>query len=93
MTRSLNTTFYGLAYEVGPENVARHHPLGRRHARRLGGRRTSRASTTLANAGDGGTGSAIGIGEYEMRPIDQAHGFATFANGGVAARPVLRRAR
>ena len=23
MTRSLNTTFYGLAYEVGPENVAR----------------------------------------------------------------------
>ena len=45
---------------------------------------------TLANA-DGGTGSAIGIGEYEMRPIDQAHGFATFAAGGIERDAALRR--
>ena len=69
-----------------PGERRRHHPLGRRHARRLGRTDSSRASTTLANA-DGGTGSAIGIGEYEMRPIDQAHGFATFADGGIEREP------
>jgi membrane peptidoglycan carboxypeptidase len=42
--------------------------------------------TTLANA-DGKTGSAIGIGEYEMRPINQAVGFATFASGGIYRTP------
>jgi membrane peptidoglycan carboxypeptidase len=36
---------------------------------------------------DGFTGGAIGIGEYELRPIDQAHGFATFAAGGVERDP------
>jgi membrane peptidoglycan carboxypeptidase len=85
MTRSLNTTFYGLAYEVGPENVAD-------TIRSVAGMPDVWAggllegNTTLANA-DGGTGSAIGIGEYEMRPIDQAHGFATFANGGIEREP------
>ncbi|MCA0147091.1 transglycosylase domain-containing protein [Blastococcus sp. LR1] len=82
MTRSLNTTYYGLAYEVGPENV----------------RETIRAATglpdtwqggnlkgdrTLASGESGTTGSSIGIGEYEMRPIDQAQGFATLAAGGI----------
>ncbi|WP_346620783.1 transglycosylase domain-containing protein [Blastococcus montanus] len=81
MTRSLNTTYYGLAYEVGPENV----------------RETIRAATGLPEtweegnlAGDtvlanseGATGSSIGIGEYELRPFDQAQGFATLAAGGV----------
>ncbi len=83
MTRSLNTTFYGLAYEVGPDEV----------------RATALAATgmpetwpanggllddkpTLAAPETGVTGSSIGIGEYEMRPIDQAVGFATLANGG-----------
>ncbi|MBA3801024.1 MAG: penicillin-binding protein, partial [Geodermatophilaceae bacterium] len=36
---------------------------------------------TLAR--DGVTASAIGIGEYEVRPIDQAHAFSTFAAGGI----------
>ena len=86
MTQSLNTTYYGLAYEVGPPAVAE----------------TIRAATglpevwqsgnlvnkpTLASSEGGTTGSAIGIGEYEMRPIDQAHGFATFAAGGVERDP------
>jgi membrane peptidoglycan carboxypeptidase len=81
MTRSLNTTFYGLAYEVGPENV-------RETAMKAAGLPDtwSNGNKTLANA-DGGTGSAIGIGEYEMRPIDQAHGFATLANGGIERDP------
>ena len=41
---------------------------------------------TLANS-EGVTGSAIGIGEYEMRPINQAVGFATFASGGIYRAP------
>jgi membrane peptidoglycan carboxypeptidase len=87
MTRSLNTTFYGLAYEVGPENVAD-------TIRAVSGMPDVwedgflEGNTTLANA-DGGTGSAIGIGEYEMRPIDQAQGFATFANGGIERDPFI----
>jgi membrane peptidoglycan carboxypeptidase len=78
ITRSLNTTFYGLAYEVGPENVAK-------LARQATGLPDtwSNGATTLANPQTGTTGGAIGIGEYEMRPIDQAVGFATFAAGGV----------
>jgi membrane peptidoglycan carboxypeptidase len=84
ITKSLNTTFYGLAYEVGPENVA----TLARQATGLpdtwqGGNRNLVGKTTLADPETGVTGSAIGIGQYEMRPIDQAVGFATFAAGGV----------
>ena len=42
ITQSLNTTFYGLAFEVGPEKVA-DGPRGRRAARRLAGRVARRA--------------------------------------------------
>jgi membrane peptidoglycan carboxypeptidase len=82
ITRSLNTTFYGLAYEVGPENVAK-------LARAATGLPDtwSNGKPTLANPETGAPGSAIGIGEYEMRPIDQAVGFATFAAGGVHRNP------
>ncbi|MBA2553698.1 MAG: penicillin-binding protein [Geodermatophilaceae bacterium] len=79
ITRSLNTTFYGLALEVGPDNVAD-------LAHRAGVRATdSDDEPTLER--DGITGGAIGIGEYEVRPIDQASGFSTFANGGVHHEP------
>ena len=72
MTRSLNTTFYGLAYEVGPENVARRMPARRPACPRRwqGGNLEGKHDAGQRRAG--GTGSAIGIGEYEMRPIDQA---------------------
>ncbi|WP_369257432.1 transglycosylase domain-containing protein [Geodermatophilus amargosae] len=85
MTRSLNTTYYGLAYEVGPENV-------RETALAATGMPDTWPATgvsslddkpTLADPETGSTGSSIGIGQYEMRPIDQATGFATFASGGV----------
>jgi membrane peptidoglycan carboxypeptidase len=88
ITRSLNTTFYGLAYEVGPENVAE----TARKAAGLpdvweDGSQLLIGKPTLANPNTGTIGSSIGIGEYEMRPIDQAHGFATFAAGGVEREP------
>ena len=85
ITRSLNTTFYGLAYEVGPENV-RETILKATGLPDVWEGGTLTGNTVLANA-EGGTGSAIGIGEYEMRPIDQAHGFATFASGGIERDP------
>ncbi|MGY1622443.1 transglycosylase domain-containing protein [Geodermatophilus sp. SYSU D00965] len=85
MTRSLNTTFYGLAYEVGPDKV-RETALAATGLPETWQGGALKDKTTLANS-DGYTGSAIGIGEYEMRPIDQAHGFATFANGGVEHEP------
>ena len=88
ITRSLNTTFYGLAYEVGPDRVAE---LARK-ATGLpdvweSGNRNLIGKPTLANPESGNVGSSIGIGEYEMRPIDQAVGFATFAAGGVQRDP------
>jgi len=81
LVRSLNTTFYSLAYEVGPDHVA---DTARRATGlpeawqdgRLKGRETLTSS-------DGGRGGSIGIGEYELRPIDQANGMATLAAGGV----------
>lgn len=82
MTRSLNTTFYGLAVEVGPAEV-RQTALA---ATGLPEAWQDDSSATLANAA-GVTGGAIGIGEYEMRPIDQAVGFATFASGGIHRAP------
>ena len=85
ITRSLNTTFYGLAYEVGPENV-RKTILKAADLPEVWESGQFKGNTTLAND-QGGTASSIGIGEYEMRPIDQAHGFATFAAGGIERDP------
>ncbi|MGY2083480.1 transglycosylase domain-containing protein [Blastococcus sp. SYSU DS0539] len=81
ITRSLNTTFYGLAYEVGPENV-RETILAATGLPETWEGGNYAGETTLANS-EGLTGSSIGIGEYEMRPFDQAQGFATLAAGGV----------
>ncbi|RZU33778.1 transglycosylase domain-containing protein [Blastococcus saxobsidens] len=81
ITRSLNTTFYGLAYEVGPENVRDTILAATGLPDTWGGSDFFAGKRTLA-AGSGATGSSIGIGEYEMRPIDQAQGFATLAAGG-----------
>ncbi|TWH74947.1 membrane peptidoglycan carboxypeptidase [Modestobacter roseus] len=90
MTKSLNTTFYGLAYEVGPDLVAE-------TARTIIGlpdvwdaeNNDSTVSAeltgkpTLSSPQTGVTGGSIGIGEYEVRPIQQAAGFATLAADGV----------
>jgi membrane peptidoglycan carboxypeptidase len=86
LVRSLNTTFYGLAFEVGPDTVADtiRRATGLPEVWDVGA--NFKGKETLV--GQTGTrGAAIGIGEYEMRPIDQAHGFATLANGGVERDP------
>jgi membrane peptidoglycan carboxypeptidase len=88
ITESLNTVFYGEAYDVGPNKVRQlalsatgmpdAWPTG---AGILAGKKT------LIDTSTGQTGAAIGIGQYEMQPIDQAVGFATFAAGGVHRDP------
>jgi membrane peptidoglycan carboxypeptidase len=75
MKYSLNTTFDLLAVQAGPNNVAHTaHEMG--IAAKING-------TPTLQDGDGNTGFDIGIGGYAVRPIDQAVGFATFADGGL----------
>jgi membrane peptidoglycan carboxypeptidase len=76
MKYSLNTTFDNMAQQVGPQNVA-----ATAHA--AGVSAMINGKPTLAE-GDGTTSFGIGIGDYPVHPIDQAVGFATFANAGVA---------
>ena len=76
MKYSLNTTFDLMAQKVGPDNVA-----ATAHA--AGVSKTINGKPSLQN-GDGQTTFGIGIGDYAVHPIDQAVGFATFANGGKA---------
>jgi membrane peptidoglycan carboxypeptidase len=88
ITKSLNTTFYGLAYDVGPEKVA---TLARAAAGipdvwpagdpTVDPDLQNHESLSIPTTDD--TGGSIGIGEYAVRPIQQAVGFATFASGGV----------
>ena len=77
---SLNTTFDLLAAEAGPGNVAKTaHAAGISPADASG-------RPTLVEA-NGHTAFGIGIGDYAVRPIDQAVGFATFADNGIAHDP------
>jgi membrane peptidoglycan carboxypeptidase len=77
MKVSLNTTFDGLADAVGPDNVAK-------TAWATGIRKTNNNGKKTLVTPDGTTHFGIGIGDsdYAVRPLDQAVGFATFANGG-----------
>ena len=77
MTQSLNTVYASLAHDVGDANVAATaHTMGIPSVRP-----GSKTKTLQLN---GSTGFRIGIGGYEVRPIDQATGYATIADGGTA---------
>ena len=77
MQYSLNTTFDQLAAQAGPDNVA-----STAHAMGIS-RTDSYGNPTLVDR-NGHASFGIGIGDYAVRPLDQAVGFATLANGGVA---------
>ncbi len=81
MKMSLNTVFYKMGLQVGPDNVA-----ATAHAAGVPLRNPDTSAPTLRDA-DGHTEAGISIGQYEVRPIDQAAGFATFADGGVEHKP------
>jgi membrane peptidoglycan carboxypeptidase len=81
MTLSLNTVFYRLASDVKPGAVATMaHSLGIAATGDVDGNGV--VAPTLAI--NGVTDDRIGIGGYEVRPIDQAVGYATLADGGIA---------
>ena len=83
ITRSLNTTFYGLSYEMGPQKVAEV-----AHRAGIGAKRLDTGGPTLQEE-NGGVASAIGIGLYEVTVRDMASAFATFAADGVYRAPYL----
>jgi membrane peptidoglycan carboxypeptidase len=80
MKRSINTVFYDMALQVGPRNVA-----DTAHRMGVPVRRTDDGQPTLQLHGT--TDGSIGIGRYEVRPIDQAVGFSVFATGGILHQP------
>jgi len=86
MMLSLNTPFYALALKLGPERIAE-------LAHEAGIRRTDHGRPTLVDLPGELTPSFtradIAIGRYQVTPIDQAAGFATFASGGVHAEPFI----
>jgi membrane peptidoglycan carboxypeptidase len=72
---SVNTAFYNLAKKVGPSNIAD-----------LAHRAGIPQGDLLAEA-NGQPSLGITLGVYPVHVIDQANGYATFANGGAAAKP------
>jgi membrane peptidoglycan carboxypeptidase len=86
IVKSLNTTFYRLTYEVGPPNV-RDVMLKATGLPEEWAGGNLKGQKTLADPKTGGIDAGLGIGQYEMRPVDQAVGFATFAAGGVHHNP------
>jgi membrane peptidoglycan carboxypeptidase len=70
---SINTAYFELGLQVGPSRVAE-----LAHAAGIPDRAPLRGQ-------DGATNGSIALGSYEVRVIDQAVGFATFANKGVPA--------
>jgi membrane peptidoglycan carboxypeptidase len=76
MKVSLNTAFDGLAHDIGPGKVAA-------LAHSAGIPPTRQDGTPTLQGEDGRTAFGIGIGDYPVRPIDQAVAFSTFADGGI----------
>ena len=75
MAHSINTIYEPLAEEIGPELVKEHaHAVGIPTDRKLEDK-------------NGFTGPSIALGTYDVRVIDMASSFATFAAEGVHARP------
>lgn len=83
ITQSLNTTFYGLSYDMGGDKVAEV-----AHRAGVGPTRLDTGTPTLQEE-NGGVASGIGIGQYEVTVRDMASAFATFAADGVYRAPYM----
>jgi membrane peptidoglycan carboxypeptidase len=75
--KSINTAYFELGLQVGPQRVEQ-----MAHAAGIPARAALKGA-------DGQTNGSIALGSYEVRVIDQAVGFATFANKGVPAEAFL----
>ena len=74
---SVNAVYFRLACDVGPKNI-------RELMRKAG---LDNARDKLDGEGTLSAQIALGSGGYEVRPIDQADGYATFAAQGIHAKP------
>jgi membrane peptidoglycan carboxypeptidase len=74
---SVNAVYFRLACDVGPKNI--------RDLMRKAG--LDNAKDKLDGEGTLSAQIALGSGGYEVRPIDQADGYATFAAEGIHAKP------
>ncbi len=77
--RSVNTAYFDLTLQVGAKNVAE---MGHK----LGVPETYGSTLTLQDP-DGITYPGIGLGGYDVRPIDMAAVYSVFANGGYRVEP------
>jgi membrane peptidoglycan carboxypeptidase len=69
--QSINTAYFELGLEVGPRKTAE----------------MARAAGVTTPLGGENPEGGISLGSYEVRVIDQAVGYAAFANGGQRVRP------
>jgi membrane peptidoglycan carboxypeptidase len=80
MTASINVVFYEMGAQVGTTQV-------RKAALQAGIPATEKGLPSLASLDTKGNiatiDGGIAIGQYEVRPMDQAAGYATFANNGM----------
>ena len=78
LQHSINTVYYRLACDVGPQRVAdAAHAAGIPDSVKLADDVLGKPTAQIA----------LGSGGYEIHPIDQATGYATFAAKGMRARP------
>lgn len=85
MTKSVNTVFYQMGAQVGVNNVrqaAWDAGIPQRIAPSYGTPFDSLQQIDPNGKGTGVTQLGISIGQYRVRPFDQAQGYATFANNG-----------
>jgi membrane peptidoglycan carboxypeptidase len=76
---SLNTVYYALTAKVGAAKAAR--------LAEAAGIRQLAGQPTSSFVESGKLSNGFGIGQFEITPIDQADGFATFAAGGMQHDP------
>jgi membrane peptidoglycan carboxypeptidase len=84
MTNSINVVFYLMGQQVGSERV-RDAALqaGIPKTENIGGNTVPSLSEPGSKESSPIVHGGIAIGQYEVRPIDQAQGYATFANNGM----------
>jgi len=81
MTNSLNVVFYMMGSQVGTPKV-RTAALQAGIASKMYNPLDGKMEPSLLHPGEDAPEGGISIGQYPVRPVDQAQGYATFANGG-----------
>jgi membrane peptidoglycan carboxypeptidase len=84
MTNSINTVFYKMGAQVGSPAVQKAaFQAGIPQTEYVGGKKVPSLVTLDANGKPAQIEGGIAIGQYPVRPIDQAQGYSTFADNGM----------